>query len=175
MSDHQPPEAVPSWEEIVEQHSDRVYRSISLFNEHTWGASNPWTDGDEGMHSGEQQWHWKYAHGVNAQDDAATFTDHASARLGEVLPESGDAVVTYYATNTTALARTATVRLFVRESRVPLDRTIEVRDGLVVNPAILSFQDRSAEHPHPVRTGATPPQAGPGSPTAAGAGSSSRR
>ena len=26
MSDHQPPEAVPSWEEIVEQHSDRVYR-----------------------------------------------------------------------------------------------------------------------------------------------------
>jgi RNA polymerase sigma factor (sigma-70 family) len=26
MSDHQPTEAVPSWEEIVEQHSDRVYR-----------------------------------------------------------------------------------------------------------------------------------------------------
>ena len=26
MSDHQPAEAVPSWEEIVEQHSDRVYR-----------------------------------------------------------------------------------------------------------------------------------------------------
>jgi hypothetical protein len=116
------------------EHSDRVYRSISLFNEHTWGASNPWSDGDEGMHSGEQQWHWKYAHGVHAQDDAATFTDHASARLGEVLPECGDAMVTYYATNTTALPRTATVRIFVRESRVPLDRPIEVRDGRTGKP-----------------------------------------
>jgi hypothetical protein len=116
------------------EHSDRVYRSISLFNEHTWGAGNPWTDGDEGFDSGEQQWHWKYAHGVHAQDDAATFTDHAAARLGEVLPESAEAVVTYYATNTTAVARNAAVRLFVRESRVPLDRAIEVRDGRTGKP-----------------------------------------
>ncbi len=116
------------------EHSERVYRSVSLFNEHTWGAANPWTDGDSGMDSGEQQWHWKYAHGVNAQDDAATFTDHAAAQLGEVLPESGDAVVTYYATNTTALARSAAVRLFVRESRVPLDRPIEVRDARTGKP-----------------------------------------
>ena len=28
-------------------------------------------------------------------------------------------------------------------------RAIEVRDGVVVNPAILSFQNRSAEYPHP--------------------------
>ncbi|MDP3968788.1 MAG: N(5)-(carboxyethyl)ornithine synthase [Nocardioides sp.] len=54
-------------------------------------------------------------------------------------------------------------------------RAIEVRDGVVVNPAILSFQGRAAEHPHPVTTGATPPQEGPGSPTAAAAGSSSPR
>ncbi|WP_121258311.1 N(5)-(carboxyethyl)ornithine synthase [Nocardioides ferulae] len=31
-----------------------------------------------------------------------------------------------------------------------LRRAIEIRDGQVVNPAILSFQGRSAEHPHPV-------------------------
>ncbi|MHA6616160.1 glycoside hydrolase family 38 N-terminal domain-containing protein [Pseudonocardia sp. DLS-67] len=120
------------------EHSERVYRSVSLFNEHTWGASNPWSDGDEGMHSGEQQWHWKYAHGVNAQDDAATFTDHAAAHLGEVLPQNGDAVVTYYATNTTALPRSAPVRLFVRESRVPLDRAIEVRDGRTGKPLAIT-------------------------------------
>lgn len=29
-------------------------------------------------------------------------------------------------------------------------RAIEIRDGVVVNPAILAFQQRSAEHPHPV-------------------------
>jgi alanine dehydrogenase len=31
-----------------------------------------------------------------------------------------------------------------------ISRAIEVRDGHVVNPAILSFQGRSATHPHPV-------------------------
>ena len=31
-----------------------------------------------------------------------------------------------------------------------ISRAIEVRDGHVVNPAILSFQDRAAEHPHVV-------------------------
>jgi alanine dehydrogenase len=31
-----------------------------------------------------------------------------------------------------------------------IHRAVEVRDGHVVNPAILSFQRRSAEHPHPV-------------------------
>ena len=116
------------------EHADRVYRSVSLFNEHTWGAANPWTDGDAGMDSGEQQWHWKYTHGVHAQDHAATFTDHASARLGETLPAATEAEVTYYATNTTATPRTAAVRLFVRESRVPLDRPIEVRDGRTGKP-----------------------------------------
>ena len=30
-------------------------------------------------------------------------------------------------------------------------RAIEIRDGVVQNPKILSFQDRSAEYPHPVR------------------------
>jgi alanine dehydrogenase len=29
-----------------------------------------------------------------------------------------------------------------------ISRAIEIRDGHIVNPAILSFQDRSPEHPH---------------------------
>ena len=33
-----------------------------------------------------------------------------------------------------------------------ISRAIEVRDGHIVNPAILSFQGRAAEYPHPVRT-----------------------
>jgi len=28
-------------------------------------------------------------------------------------------------------------------------RAIEIRDGVIQNPAILSFQGRSARHPHP--------------------------
>ena len=109
--------------------SAAVYGSISLFNEHTWGAADPWTDGDSGMDSGEQQWHWKYAHGLRAADDADTFAAHAAAQLGSILPGAPDALVTAYAVNTTAWARSETVSVFVRESRVPLDVPLLVRDG----------------------------------------------
>ncbi|MEE1621634.1 N(5)-(carboxyethyl)ornithine synthase [Zafaria sp. J156] len=34
-----------------------------------------------------------------------------------------------------------------------ISRAIEIREGAVVNPAILEFQDRSAEYPHPVAAG----------------------
>jgi hypothetical protein len=30
-----------------------------------------------------------------------------------------------------------------------ISRAIEIRDGMVANPKILSFQGRSAQHPHP--------------------------
>ncbi len=34
-----------------------------------------------------------------------------------------------------------------------LARAIEIRSGRIVNPAILAFQGRAAEHPHPLRAG----------------------
>jgi glycosyl hydrolase family 38 len=104
-----------------------VYAPVSLFNEHTWGAGNPWTYGDSGFNSGEQQWHWKYGHALHAADNADTFLDHATAALGAALPAGSD--LTYWAANTTPAARTAEVRLFVRESRVPLERPLSVTDG----------------------------------------------
>ncbi|WP_392545462.1 N(5)-(carboxyethyl)ornithine synthase [Oryzobacter telluris] len=33
-----------------------------------------------------------------------------------------------------------------------ISRAIEIREGVIRNPAILTFQDRVPEHPHPVRT-----------------------
>jgi hypothetical protein len=35
------------------------------------------------------------------------------------------------------------------KSEEVLDRAIEIRDGVVQNPGILSFQHRSADYPHP--------------------------
>lgn len=37
-----------------------------------------------------------------------------------------------------------------------VSRAIEIRDGHVVNPAILAFQGRAAEHPHPTQVRAVP-------------------
>jgi hypothetical protein len=112
-----------------DEHSRRVYASISLFNEHTWGAADPWTDADDGRESGEQQWHWKSYYGVAARDDAMTFLDHATARLGAELHEAKDTELTCYAVNTAGFARSSTVSVFVPESRVALDVPLVVRDG----------------------------------------------
>jgi len=133
--------AVPDEAEL----SDTVYRSAALFDEHTWGASDPWTDGDSGTGSGEQQWHWKYAHGLRAAEDADAFLAHASAQLGSVLPSTGSALLTGWAVNTVAYPRSAVVSLFVAESRVPLDIPLEVRDARTGQP--LPVHQRSQQNP----------------------------
>ena len=33
-----------------------------------------------------------------------------------------------------------------------ISRAVEIRDGVVLNPSILSFQHRDKSYPHPVRT-----------------------
>jgi hypothetical protein len=40
-----------------------------------------------------------------------------------------------------------------------ISRAIEVREGVIQNPAILRFQGRSAEHPHLVRASEAAPEA----------------
>ncbi|GHJ39409.1 alpha-mannosidase [Streptomyces sp. TS71-3] len=124
-----------------------AYRSISLFNEHTWGAADPWTHGDGGGQSGEQQWHWKYGYALHGSNYADTFLDHASAALGAVLPTSGSADATYWAVNTTAAPRTSVVRFFLRESRVPLDKRVSVGDGRTGAP-LPAVEEPQTNHVH---------------------------
>ena len=97
-----------------------VYRAASLFNEHTWGAGDPWTHGDHGHGSGERQWHWKYAQALRAHDGAHTLLDAASAALGERLAPREGTLAGYYVVNTCSWERSETVRLFLPESTVPL-------------------------------------------------------
>ncbi|WP_329524594.1 alpha-mannosidase [Streptomyces jietaisiensis] len=118
-----------------------VYRSASLFNEHTWGAGDPWTHGDHGHGSGEKQWHWKYAQALRAHDDAETLLDAASALLGEALAPAADALASFYAVNTCSWPRTETARLFLPESTVALDEAVHVLDGRTGEP--LSFAEEA--------------------------------
>ncbi|SDS63672.1 glycoside hydrolase family 38 N-terminal domain-containing protein [Microlunatus soli] len=114
----------------VDTEASQVYHFVSLFNEHTWGAANSWTHSDAGMNSGSQQEIWKFANAINGFDEAATMADHAASALGSVLPINPDATVSFWAVNPTAVPRASgTVRLFLRESRVPLNRLITVTDG----------------------------------------------
>ncbi|AXK37627.1 alpha-mannosidase [Streptomyces armeniacus] len=109
-----------------------VYRAASLFNEHTWGAGDPWTHGDHGHSSGERQWHWKYAQALRAHDEAHTLLDAAGAGLGQRLAPREGTLAGYYVVNTRSWPRSETVRLFLPESTVPLDdrvRVLDARDG----------------------------------------------
>lgn len=113
----------------ITKSSESVYSNASLFDEHTWGAANPWTIGDEGMDSGDQQWHWKYAKALAADDEGEVLLDRACSHLGDVLSTAPGALASFYVTNTAVWSRSDEVVLFLPESRVPLETSIKIMDG----------------------------------------------
>ncbi|MGA4843711.1 alpha-mannosidase [Streptomyces sp. G45] len=106
-----------------------VYEAVSLFDEHTWGAGDPWTHGDEGGHCGEHQWHWKYGQALRAHDDGTSLLRRAEARLGQRLAAAPGAVASYHVVNTCSWPRTDVVRIFLPESTAPLDLAVAVHDA----------------------------------------------
>ncbi|MBW8698509.1 hypothetical protein MBT84_02850 [Streptomyces sp. MBT84] len=106
-----------------------VYEAVSLFDEHTWGAGDPWTHGDHGGHSGEQQWHWKYGQALRAHDEGQSLLNRAAARLGQRLASPAGVPASYHVVNTCSWARTDVVRVFLPESSVPLEQPVVVHDG----------------------------------------------
>ncbi|MFJ6850989.1 alpha-mannosidase [Streptomyces sp. NPDC091271] len=122
-----------------------VYRAASLFNEHTWGAGDPWTHGDHGHASGERQWHWKYAQALRAHDGAHTLLDAASAALGERLAPREGTLAGYYVVNTCSWDRSETVRLFLPESTVPLADAVRVVDSRDGTPLEVTEEEQSNE------------------------------
>lgn len=106
-----------------------TYDAISMFNEHTWGAGNSWTHGDEGFNSGERQWQWKVAQGLAGYQRAVEFREHAMTYLGAVVAPATDAVMSYVAANATGQRRDAVVFILAKEAHFGLDSGLVVRDG----------------------------------------------
>ncbi|MEV8090694.1 glycoside hydrolase family 38 C-terminal domain-containing protein [Streptomyces nigra] len=129
----------------VTRGAPHVYRSASLFNEHTWGAGDPWTHGDHGHGSGDKQWHWKYSQAMRAHDDAETLLDAASALLGEAFAPAPDAAASFYTVNTCSWPRTETARLFLPESTVAPDDAVQVLDARTGTPLPFTEEAQSNE------------------------------
>ena len=125
--------------------SEIVYGNASLFDEQTWGAANPWTIGDEGMDSGDQQWHWKYAKALAADDEGEVLLDRACSHLGDVLSTAPGALASFYISNTAIWKRSDEVMVFLPESRVPLETPIKVIDSR--NKKELSFYESGQINP----------------------------
>ncbi|MFJ8885851.1 alpha-mannosidase [Streptomyces sp. NPDC102402] len=123
----------------------QVYRAASLFNEHTWGAGDPWTHGDHGHASGERQWHWKYAQALSAHDGAHTLLDAANAALGERLAPREGTLAGYYVVNTCSWERSESVRLFLPESTVSLADPVRVVDSRTGMPLEVTEEEQSNE------------------------------
>ena len=119
-----------------------TYESLALFDEHTWGAANPWTDGDSGTDSGEQQWHWKYAQALRAHEGSTDLLQRGANQLGERLGASPSALASFWVVNTAGFDRGDVVQCFLPESLVPADVPVAVTDarsGLAL-PSRISLQ-----------------------------------
>lgn len=108
-----------------------VYLDAALFDEHTWGAADPWTHGDDHTHtgSGEEQWHWKYHKAIAAHDGARALKDRSTSRLAQVLCAEAETYGSFYVVNTAGHLRGGAVRAFLPESLLPLDVDIAVQDS----------------------------------------------
>ena len=126
--------------------SSETYDAISMFNEHTWGAGNSWTHGDEGFASGELQWQWKVAQSLIAQQRSSGLLETALAYLGQTVVTGTGAAASFAIVNTTGFARSGAVRFLLPEALVPLSAEIELqdaRDGSPV-PFVVEHQANAA-------------------------------
>ncbi len=119
----------------VTDETDRVHEKLALFDEHTWGAGNPWDDAEEHRHSGGLQWARKSEYAHQAHDDAQDLLAGGARRLGDTFAPTAGALATVVVVNAASRARTDIARIFLPSSRVPLDvriRLVDARNGAPV-------------------------------------------
>jgi hypothetical protein len=109
---------------------DAVYDRLGLFDEHTWGAANPWGDSEDGFDSGGLQWARKCEVAYQATDDAFDLLADGARRLGATLAPAADAVASFAVLNTGGEdGRTDVVEFFLPASVLALDEPFTVHDG----------------------------------------------
>ncbi|MEV0145481.1 MULTISPECIES: hypothetical protein [unclassified Nonomuraea] len=112
---------------------DEAYDKVALFNEHTWGAANPWEDAEEAGDSGGLQWTRKSSGAYDAQDDAADLLHAAVRRFGAALSGEGGhpdgALASFAVFNPATRARTDLVRAFLPRDVVAADVPIALVDA----------------------------------------------
>ncbi|MFC5823011.1 glycoside hydrolase family 38 C-terminal domain-containing protein [Nonomuraea insulae] len=111
---------------------DAAYDKVALFNEHTWGAANPWEDAEEAGDSGGLQWTRKSSGAYSAQDDAADLLHAATRRFAAALSEAGTeggALASFAVFNPGTWTRTDLVRAFLPRDVVGVEVPIALVDS----------------------------------------------
>ncbi|MGH2557747.1 MAG: glycoside hydrolase family 38 C-terminal domain-containing protein [Thermomicrobiales bacterium] len=139
LADHVSGESNPAGAAAI----DRVYDDLALFDEHTWGAGNPWQNRLEKFAAGELQWEKKIGYAHDAFDAGNALLSAGASRLAHALATRRDALAAIAVFNPSACSRSDVVRTFVPDALVRLGQDVSVVDagsGAVV-PHVVERQD----------------------------------
>ncbi len=132
----------------------RAYEDIALFDEHTWGAANPWERGEIAMASGEHQWLRKAGFAYTAEERVATLLGGGRQRIAGLArrpedPAQDDALLdALLVFNPSSWERSDLARIFLPERArdIASCRLIERSTGTVV-PFIVEPQVNPTHRP----------------------------
>lgn len=116
-------------DEIDESDFDAAWDTIALFNEHTWGAANPWQDAEDGFHSGGVQWTLKSSLGYRAYDAAADLRQSGERRLGATFGRNPGTVASFVVVNPGPGGRTDIVEAFLPRDIADIDVPVRLADA----------------------------------------------
>ncbi len=122
---------------------DAAWESVELFDEHTWGAANPWTHGDIAFSTGIDQWHWKAEKAIRAEQDSWLLTQEVLRAYAERNGGAGDASI--WVVNTAGHERGGVVAAFLPESLVHSTASVRLVDS--VTGLDLPFTERNQTNP----------------------------
>ncbi len=100
-----------------------AYEDTALFDEHTWGAADPWGTDLERTGSGEHQWHRKAGFAYAAEERVALLTQGGAERLARIAISGGVSAdsESLAVLNPNSWARTDLVRMFIPRRTWPAD------------------------------------------------------
>lgn len=127
-----------------------AYEDMALFDEHTWGAANPWERGEIAMASGEYQWLRKAGFAYTAEERIDTLLGGGRQRIAPLArrpgsPKESDSLIVV---NPSSWVRSDLVQVFLPErSRNVSDCTlIDCSSGAAV-PFIMEPQVNASHRP----------------------------
>ncbi len=122
-----------------------AYEDMALFDEHTWGAANPWSRTLIGESSGELQWTRKFAFALGAEERSRALLDGGLHRLAPLARSaSNESIASMMVFNPSTHIRTDLVRVFVPERELDLTQVdlVDLDSGTAV-PFVIEPQDNA--------------------------------
>ncbi len=107
---------------------DAAYEDMALFDEHTWGAANPWLAGLEHVESGDLQWHRKSNFAHEASEATADLLDAGLHRLAASFSPAKNALASLLVFNQVGFERDALARVFLPAERIGMETAFRLID-----------------------------------------------